>query len=101
EAVAYDVVPRDAGAPARGREQRSEDVESGSLAGAVRPEEAKKLGLAHVEVEAVQRADRAEVLAEAARLDHPFAASAREFGAARYTHSPASAAEARSTSATA
>src|SRR5207245_11696252 len=55
----------------------------------------------HIEVEAVQRANRAEVLAEAARLDHPFAARARELGAARYTHSPASAAAVRSTSATA
>src|SRR2546422_10635149 len=101
EALAHHVVPRDAGAPARGREQRSEDMDGGGLAGAVRPEEAKKLGLAHVEVEAVQRADRAEVLAQAARLDHPFAARAREVGAARYTHSLASAAALRSTSATA
>ena len=62
-------------------------MDGGSLPGAVRPEEAEELGLMHNEVEVVEGADRAEILAEAARFDsgdgHPFGASAREAGAAR------------------
>ena len=62
-------------------------MDGGGLAGAVGTEQAEELGLAHLEVERVERADRAEILAEAAGVDrgggHPLAASAREAGAAR------------------
>ena len=57
------------------------------LPGTIGTQQAEELGLAHLEVELAERADRAEILAEAAGVDrgggHPLAASAREAGAAR------------------
>jgi len=87
EAFLRDVVPRDTRTTARRREQRRQQMNGGGLPGAVRPEQAEELSVVDFEVEPVERAERAEVLAEAAGEDrgggHPFAASRREAGAAR------------------
>src|SRR5205823_14629189 len=112
EPLPHDIVSRDARRAARRSEQGRKQVNGRGLASAVRPEQPEELPVPNLEVESVERADRAEVLAEAAGVDrgggHPFAASpvpsrnranARDAGAARYVHSTAPAA--RSTSATA
>ncbi len=87
EALVRDVVSRDARRTTRRREQRRQQMNGGGLPGAVRSQQAEELSVADLEVELVERAERAEVLPEAAGEDrgggHPFAASAREAGAAR------------------
>ena len=87
EVVLGHVVPHDPRRPPGRREQRGEQMDRGGLAGAVRPEQAEELAGSHVEIELLERADRAEILAEPACLDrgggHPFVASARDAGAAR------------------
>src|SRR2546428_360123 len=87
EVIAYDVVSGDTRRAPSGTQQRGEQMDGGRLAGAVGPEEPEELALPHLEVEVVERADRAEVFAEAAGFDrgggHSCAASAREAGAAR------------------
>src|SRR3989441_2390359 len=87
EALAHDVVSRDARSAAGGREESREQVNRGGLTGAVRPEQAKELPISDLEVEPIESADRAKVLAEAAGVDrgggHPFAARTRDAGAAR------------------
>src|SRR5437667_81904 len=96
---AADPLPQRA-APARGSQQCREQVNGGGLPGAVRPEQPEELSRPDLEIEPIERADRAEVFAEAAGVDrgggHPFAASpvpsrngasARDAGAARYVHS--------------
>src|SRR5213594_4077860 len=87
EALAHDVVSRNARSAAGGREESREQVNRGGLTGAVRPEQAEELAIPDLEVEPIESADRAKVLAEAAGVDrgsgHPFAARTRDAGAAR------------------
>ena len=62
-------------------------MDGGRLARAIGAEKAEELALADLEVEPIERLDRAEIFAEAAGVDrgggHPFAASVRDAGAAR------------------
>src|SRR5437667_431573 len=87
EALAHDVVSRNARGAAGGRKEGREQVNRRRLTGAVRPEQAEELSIPDLEVEPIESADRAEVLAEAAGVDrgggHPFAARTRDAGAAR------------------
>ena len=87
EVLTHDIVSGDASGAPRGAQQSGQEMDSGGLAGAVGAEQPEELGLAHLEVEPAERADRAEILAEAAGVDrgggHPLAVSAREAGAAR------------------
>src|SRR2546426_2048588 len=87
KALPHDVVSRDTRRAARGCEEGREQVNDGGLTGAVGPEQAEERPVADLEVEPIERAERAELLAEAAGVDrgggHPFAASARDAGAAR------------------
>src|SRR5436309_394111 len=90
EVLAHDVVPGDSRGAATGGQQGREDMNGRGLAGAIRPEKAEELALAHLQVEGVERPNRAEIFAEAAGCDrggHPLAAMARDADAARYTHS--------------
>src|SRR5204863_159182 len=78
---------RNARSAAGGREESREQVNRGGLTGAVRPEQAEELPIPDLEVEPIESADRAKVLAEAAGVDrgggHPFVARTRDAGAAR------------------
>src|SRR2546428_62399 len=69
EVIAYDVVSGDTRRAPSGTQQRGEQMDGGRLTGAVGPEEPEELALPHLEVEVVERADRAEVFAEAAGFD--------------------------------
>ncbi len=105
EILAHDVVPGDARRAATRGQQRREDMNGCGLARAVRPEKAEELALTHLQIEGVERANRAEVLAETAGCDrgggHPLAAMARDAGAARYAHSAGGSAAAAAPSAAA
>ena len=56
-------------AAAVGLDQTQQDPDGGRLAGAVGPEEAVHFALAHAQVEAVERPNRAEVLCQIADFD--------------------------------
>ena len=87
EAIDADVVTGHARRSARRGEQGGEQVDGGGLAGAIGAEKAEELAFPHLQVEPIEGADRAEILAKAAGVDrgggHPFAARARDAGAAR------------------
>ena len=67
--VLDDVEAVDGGGAAGGPEQRGEDADGGGLAGAVLAEEAEHLAVGHVEIDAVDGVDVAEVLGQATGLD--------------------------------
>jgi hypothetical protein len=62
--VAPETEAADLGAPGRGRDERAQQTQGRGLAGPVRPEVAEHLALVHLEVDAVDRGERAEALRE-------------------------------------
>jgi hypothetical protein len=64
-----DVHPEDPGLPGVDGEQRGEHAQRGGLAGPVRTEHAEDLPLAHLEVDPVDRAEPAEILHQAGRVN--------------------------------